>query len=178
MLLRQIGLRFEVKENSVKEFIDRLVMPEEIVVRLSLEKARDVAADVDDGIIIGADTVVVLDHHVFGKPKDSKEAESMLMMLSGRCHKVFTGFTILDKPSGRHFSDVEVTSVKFRVLEDDEVREYVRSGAPLDKAGAYGIQDDFGAVFVERIEGCFYNVVGFPLTRFYVSLRHFLANHA
>ena len=176
VLLRQIGLSFEVRENRLNEVIDPHLTPQENVLRLSYEKAREGARGIDDGLIVGADTVVVLDHHLFGKPGDAKEAENMLKTLSGREHKVFTGFTILDKPSGKHFSDVEETSVKFRVLDDEEVQEYVRSGAPLDKAGAYGIQDDFGAVFVERIEGCFYNVVGFPLTKFYVSLKRFLAN--
>jgi len=120
---------------------------------------------------------VVLDQHFLGKPNNGGEAESMLRLLSGREHNVYTGFTIFNKPDGKYCSDVEVTTVKFRVLEDEEIRNYVRSGRPLDKAGAYGIQDDFGAVFVERIEGCFYNVVGFPLTKFYVSLRKFLRNN-
>ena len=174
-LLRQLGLNFQVMENGVKETIDPAMAPEENVLRLSYEKAEKVATSINDGLVIGADTIVVLDHHLFGKPKDPNEAVEMLKMLSGREHKVFTGFTIFEKPGEKYFSDVEVTTVKFRALEDDEIREYVRSGTPLDKAGAYGIQDDFGAVFVERIEGCFYNVVGFPLAKFYVSLRKFLS---
>ncbi len=177
VLFQQLGLRFEVKENNVQEIIDPAKTPQENVLRLSYLKAEQAAAPIDDGIVIGADTLVVLDQHVLGKPNNGGEAEAMLRLLSGREHKVYTGFTIFNKPDGKYCSDVEVTKVKFRVLEDEEIRDYVRSGSPLDKAGAYGIQDDFGAVFVERIEGCFYNVVGFPLTRFYLSLRKFLRDN-
>ncbi|MBI4810879.1 MAG: Maf family protein, partial [Ignavibacteriales bacterium] len=83
------------------------------------------------------------------------------------------GFTILDKPSNSYISDYEVTEVTFRKLASSEIDEYVQSGSPMDKAGAYGIQDDFGAVFIEKINGCFYNVVGFPLTKFYLALSRF-----
>lgn len=174
-LLRQLGLHFQVKANGVEETTEPALTPRENVLRLSFEKAKTVAASVDDGFIIGADTLVVLEGRLLGKPKDAGEAEGMLKMLSGRTHTVCTGFTIFEKPGGRYISDADETTVQFRALDDDEIREYVRSGTPLDKAGAYGIQDDRGAVFVERIEGCFYNVVGFPLTKFYVAFRKFLA---
>lgn len=177
-LLQQLGLNFQVMGNGVEETINPTMTPRENVLRLSLEKTKAVAASVDDGFVIGADTLVVLGHRLLGKPKDAAEAEEMLRMLSGRTHTVCTGFTILEKPGGRHVSDADETTVQFRALDDDEIREYVRTGTPLDKAGAYGIQDDRGAVFVERIEGCFYNVVGFPLTKFYVSFRKFLTGQS
>ncbi|CUS90801.1 MAF protein, partial [Candidatus Kryptonium thompsonii] len=103
-------------------------------------------------------------------------ARQMLKKLSGKTHKVYTGFTILDTKTSKIYSDFEVTDVKFRELEDDEIEQYIATGSPFDKAGAYGIQDDYGAVFVERINGCFYNVVGFPLTKFYLAMKKFLSD--
>lgn len=97
----------------------------------------------------------------------------MLKALSGKAHHVYTGFALVDAANGTIRSDVVRTRVWFRRLHDAEIRRYVSSGSPLDKAGAYGIQDDFGAVFVEKINGCFYNVVGFPLVRFYRVLKEF-----
>lgn len=98
----------------------------------------------------------------------------MLASLSGRWHLVFTGFALVDAASGRSMSAVVRTRVRFRRITKEEVAGYVASGSPLDKAGAYGIQDDYGAVFVEEVRGCFYNVVGFPLSRFVVSLSAFV----
>jgi septum formation protein len=175
ILLGQIGLTFEVRESGVDESIDVGDNPATHVTVLSQQKASAVADGYDDAIIIGADTVVVLDGKIIGKPSDEREAEVMLNALSGRWHEVYTGFTLVDRPSDRQISRVEMTKVKFRKLADSEIAEYVRSGSPMDKAGAYGIQDDYGAVFVERIEGCFYTVVGFPLTKFYVTLKEFLS---
>ena len=97
----------------------------------------------------------------------------MLEQLSGETHKVFTGLALVDVPTKHYITVSETTSVMFRQLESDEIYEYVASGSPMDKAGAYGIQDDYGAVFVEKIEGCFYNVVGFPLARFIITLKKF-----
>ena len=98
----------------------------------------------------------------------------MLLSLSGTWHTVFTGFAIVDVESGRFTTEVVQTKVRFRRITRDEVEKYVASGSPLDKAGAYGIQDDYGAVFVEEVRGCFYNVVGFPLSRFLVRLSEFV----
>ena len=172
-LLRQLGLDFEVRESDIPEEFDPAKTPEENVILLSRQKASAIAPLYDNAILIGADTVVVLDGQMLGKPNDQPDAVRMLRMLSGRTHRVFTGFTLLDRPSGDQVSASEMTSVTFRPLAMDEITDYVRSGSPMDKAGAYGIQDDYGAVFVERIEGCFYNVVGFPLARFFVTLREF-----
>lgn len=175
-LLKQIGLEFEVQENRVDERIDPTKAPEENVLSLSHQKALSVSKTIAEGVVIGVDTIVVLEGKILGKPKDDDEAKEMLRMLSGREHYVYTGFTIIEKPGGRSLSDFDVTAVKFRELDEDEITQYVQSGSPLDKAGAYGIQDDMGAVFVERIHGCFYNVVGLPLAKFYVSLKKFLGN--
>ena len=139
---------------------------------LARRKAAAVAADISEGILIGADTIVVLNGAILGKPASEEEARVMLRLLSGRTHRVFTGFTIIDRPSDREVSEVEMTEVTFRELEEKEIAAYVRSGEAIDKAGAYGIQDA-SAVFAERINGCFYNVVGFPLAHFFVTLRSF-----
>jgi len=172
-LLRQVGLEFEVRESSIDEPVDDSQSPEHNVLRISLDKARAVVRPEDDAIVIGADTVVVLDGQILGKPRDTTDAVHMLRRLSGRIHVVYTGFTLLDAPSQKAMQACEETSVRFRRLAEDEIEEYVASGSPMDKAGSYGIQDDAGAVFVERVEGCFYNVVGFPLTRFYTTMMTF-----
>jgi septum formation protein len=172
-LFRQIGLKFEIRESGVDETFVSNASVSENVERLALEKARSVGNGTANGFIIGADTIVVLEGEILGKPKDFEEAVSMLSKLSGRTHRVFTGFSILDKPSNTYKTEHEITNVTFRTIERDEIEEYVRGGSPMDKAGAYGIQDDYGAVFVERIEGCYYNVVGFPLAKFYLVMQDF-----
>lgn len=175
LLLKQIGLRFTVRPSCVEEsFLDHET-PAANAKRIALEKAQDVAARTTIGIVIGADTVVVLGKRILGKPKSRAEAQEMLRMLSGREHSVYTGLALVDCASGRRIVEVEKTKVKFRTLRAKEIKEYVASGSPMDKAGAYGIQDDYGAVFVEKVNGCFYNVMGFPLTKFYVTLNKFLS---
>jgi septum formation protein len=172
-LLRQLGLEFEIIPSSVEENVNGYRSPVRLVTSLAREKAAEVGSKVESGIIVGADTVVVLDGKQLGKPCDPAEAKQMLTLLSGREHCVYTGFTLLHMPSRESITDYEVTRVKFRNLSAEEVEAYVRSGSCFDKAGAYGIQDDFGAVFVERIDGCYYNVVGFPLTKFYLTWQKF-----
>ncbi len=173
-LLRLLGLTLAVRESGVDEDHDVPSQPEEHVRLLSQRKAQAVAAEVRDGIVIGADTVVVLDGEILGKPSSADEAIATLHRLSGRTHTVLTAFTLIDRPSGKSVTGLERTEVTFRALGEEEIRKYVASGSPMDKAGAYGIQDDYGAVFVESIHGCYYNVVGFPLTRFYLTMREFL----
>jgi len=174
-LLKQIGMKFRVLPSRVAEVIFHHQTPGENAQRIALEKATNVAARLRKGIILGADTIVVLDHHILGKPKSKEDAKRMLRLLSGREHSVFTGFALKDVETGKQTSGVEETKVRFRKLTEEEIGEYVNSGSPMDKAGSYGIQDDFGAVFVERVHGCFYNVVGFPLSRFYSTLQQFTA---
>lgn len=175
-LMQLLGIPFVIQESGVQEIVDNGLMPEEIVRRLSLQKANDVASRVHSGIVIGADTIVVLDGKILGKPSTEEEAVAMLSRLSGRTHSVFTGFALVDAETKKSYIDFERTEVTFRRLSGDEILSYVRSGSPMDKAGAYGIQDDYGAVFVEKIEGCFYNVVGFPLSKFYSALNSFIGS--
>ncbi len=174
VLLRQVGLRFKVHPSRLPEEFDRRHTPEENARRLAIAKAHEVARTYSSAIIISADTVVVLGRRVLGKPDSVTDAARMLKMLSGREHTVITAFAIVDCRSGLSVSGTERTRVKFRKLSGAEVRSYVASGSPMDKAGAYGIQDDYGAVFVEKVNGCFYNVVGFPLMKFHLTFSKFL----
>ena len=171
-LLQLIGLKFHVLPSQVDEEACTEPDPVRHVLQLSLAKARDVADRIEAGLVVGADTIVVLDGEILGKPADSAEAVQMLQRLSGRTHEVYTGFAIVCRPEEESVTGYEVTRVHFRPLQDWEIHSYVASGSPMDKAGAYGIQDQ-SALFADRIEGCFYNVVGFPLTKFYLTLLNF-----
>jgi septum formation protein len=173
ILLKQMGMKFRVVPSRVSEVLSPSQTPGDNAKRIALEKASEVATRLKKGIVIGADTIVVLDHHVLGKPTSKDDAKRMLKLLSGREHSVYTGFALIDVESKKHTAGVEETKVQFRKLDENEIVLYVNSGAPMDKAGSYGIQDDFGAVFVEKVNGCFYNVVGFPLARFYSMLQRF-----
>jgi septum formation protein len=172
-LLSLIGLKFEIHPSRINEDLIEETDPVWHVLVLSLAKAQEVARRFENVLVIGADTIVVLDGHIMGKPATGDEAREMLHRLSGRTHQVYTGFALVEKPGKRTISDYEVTSVRFRTLHDWEIESYVETKNPMDKAGAYGIQDQ-SAVFADRIEGCFYNVVGFPLTKFYTTLLTFI----
>ncbi len=172
-MLEMVGIKFTLLDVEVDEDNHFADNPEEYVMSLSEKKARAAAGSVKEGTIATADTIVYIDGKVLNKPVDADDARRMLKMLSGRTHKVFSGFTLLEIPTGRIVRDFGATAVTFRGLEDDEIDEYIESGAPFDKAGAYGIQDDLSALFVERIDGDFYNVVGLPLPKFYLALKRF-----
>lgn len=135
-------------------------------------KARAAAADYADAVIIGADTVVAIDGAVLGKPRDDDDAFRMLRMLQGRRHEVYTGVCLIDTPSGREESAVEMTEVFFSEMSDGEIMDYVRSGEPRDKAGAYGIQGR-GGIYIRGVKGCYNNVVGLPVSLLYGMLRGF-----
>jgi septum formation protein len=170
-LLKQLGIKFRsFSVNTVEEVLDG-EHPVDCVKRLALEKMNRAKKKVRNGIIITADTIVVLDKEVIGKPKNRKDAINILSLLSGRVHTVYTGFCVFNQKTNKSIIDFEKTKVEFRMINIDEIIDYVESGSPMDKAGAYGIQDDFGAVFVKRINGCYYNVVGLPLTKLYNTLR-------
>lgn len=169
-LLQQLNIPFKTISLDVDEKIKRDEAPVKAVKRLSLEKMEMAKKIIKKGIIITADTIVVLDNQIIGKPKDKRDAEIILKKLSGKTHKVYTGFSVFNSVNRKMITEYEKTFVKFRELNKKEIRDYILSGNPMDKAGAYGIQDDFGAVFVEKINGCYYNVVGLPLTKVYKSL--------
>jgi len=164
--LERLGLEFrtvpaEIDERPIAEGIRD---PVRLVKALAEAKARAVARAHPEALVIGADTVVVLDGDILGKPSDESEACEMLSRLSGRTHHVYTGVAVVDGTSGRSQACAEVTAVTFGRLTEDLIDRYVRTGEPLDKAGAYGIQG-LGATLVERVEGCYFNVVGLPLFR-------------
>ncbi|OGU69258.1 MAG: septum formation protein Maf [Ignavibacteria bacterium RBG_16_36_9] len=170
-LLKQLGIKFKAfSVNSVEDFLDG-EHPVDCVKRLALQKMDRAKRRVNNNIIITADTIVVLRGMVIGKPTSKTDAVKILSLLSGKVHTVYTGFCVLNQKTNKQLLDYEKTEVEFRKLNKDEIVDYVVSGSPMDKAGAYGIQDDFGAVFVKRINGCYYNVVGLPLTKLYKALR-------
>jgi septum formation protein len=173
-LLHQIGLKFKTSVCDIEEQFDPALTPEENARALSLMKAADVAGRFRHGIVLGSDTIVVLDGKLLGKPESAEDARRMLRSLSGRTHTVYTGFALVDAETKKSYIDCEQTDVTFRTLHDDEIAAYVAAGSPMDKAGAYGIQDDFGAVFVERISGDYYTVVGLPLSKVYCALQRFM----
>lgn len=146
--------------------------PAEHVVRLSELKAVEAGKRLGRGIVIGSDTVVVLDGDIIGKPDSPGEARAMLGRLQGRTHTVYTGFALHDAGDGRILSGWEATEVTMRPMDDDLIRRYVETGEPLDKAGAYGIQG-FGAALVVSIRGCYFTVMGLPLARIAEALRIF-----
>lgn len=177
-LMTQIGLEFEVVVSDKEERYDSTV-PQEIVKELALMKAVNVAAELGaehglrDTVIIGADTIVAVDDKILGKPKDEAEAFEMLTELQGRAHQVFTGTAILDYDEDgvcQTLNHVVETKVYVHAMERDEILSYIKSGEPLDKAGAYGIQGAFAA-YIDRIEGDYYNVVGLPVSCLYQQLK-------
>jgi septum formation protein len=170
-LLKQLNLRFKVVDIHYKEKFRAGEKPADTVKRIAREKMEQAKIVIRNGIIITADTIVVIDNHILGKPKNKKDAERILKILSGNTHFVYTGLSLFNYDNHKSITGFEKTAVTFRKLDDDEIRSYILSGSPMDKAGAYGIQDDFGAVFVKKINGCYYNVVGLPLARLYESLQ-------
>ncbi|MGA0332923.1 MAG: Maf family protein [Kiritimatiellia bacterium] len=168
-LLQSAGIEFEVCPAEVDEGSGPGESPEDLVCRLSREKAEAVGARFPDAVVLAADTVVVFDEKIYGKPSSAGEAAAMLADLSGDMHEVMTGFTLL-RPGRPPFTDRVTTLVSFRELSEAEIRNYVASGEPMDKAGAYGIQGG-AAGFVSRIEGSYSNVVGLPLAEVIQQLR-------
>ena len=161
-LLRQLGWKFRIVEPGIEEKTILGEKPEEFCRRLALEKARAVTGKSPEDIVIAADTIVVVDGEIMGKPRDEEECGFMLRTLSGRTHEVMTGVAVC---SGLHcLADVETTRVSFRALSETEIDAYIGTGEGKDKAGAYGIQGR-GALLVSSIEGCYFNVVGLPLHR-------------
>ena len=164
-ILTNAGLSFTVCPADVDETTD-LKEPSEMVKELSKRKAR--AVDCGEGIVIAADTVVAVGGIILGKPKDTRDAARMLELLSGRVHQVYTAVSVKDKNKTVTFC--EKTDVYFKKLTREQIQSYVKTGEPSDKAGAYAIQGK-GAVFIEKIDGDYLNVVGLPLSKLYDVLR-------
>jgi septum formation protein len=171
-LLDLIGVRHSVRPADVDESVRPGEAPDAYTERLAREKARAVAALEPHAYVVAADTTVVIDDEILGKPADAAEARAMVRRLAGRTHEVYTGMTVRheDGPTVREASAVERVRVTFRALSDAEVAAYVATGEPMDKAGAYGIQG-YGATIVERIDGDYFAVMGLSLVRTVALLR-------
>lgn len=170
--MKVLGIPFEVIPSNYEESPELRGDPIELVVFLSFQKAQDVASKHEDTLVIGADTIVVLNDQILGKPSSRGGAQEMLSRLSGKKHSVFTAFTIIDTVSQKVTSRVVESQVKFKQLSQREIDTYIETGEPFDKAGGYGVQG-IGAVLIEKIDGDYFNVVGLPLTTLADELRKF-----
>ena len=167
-LLTMLGVDFTVITADIDETMDPALLPEQEVARVCAAKAAAVGTSHPDDLILAADTIVVLDNRVLGKPHSPEEAAQMLRALSGRTHRVMTGFCLYR--NGQADTHVEITAVTFRTLSEEEIQAYIATGSPMDKAGAYGIQEQAG-IFVRSVEGDYYNVIGLPICPLAVFLR-------
>ena len=172
-LLRQIDMEFEVKPSTVHEDFNIDLPPLEFVRHYARLKARELADRYPDHLIIGADTIVVLADNILGKPIDAEDSFRMLSSLSGHTHTVITGVSLQWQSAGIEDTFHESTKVTFKTLTNQDIEYYIENYRPFDKAGSYGIQDWF-ATCVTGIEGCFYNVMGFPLATFYEHYRRLI----
>ena len=169
-ILRMIGLDFKIVPSNIKEKINLNIEQNDIAIAISKAKAETISHNYPNDIIISADTIVVLNGKIFGKPKDVHESTGMLKALSGNSHKVITGVTLLNKSNGIVKTLSEVTEVFVRKIPKNKIVYYTNNFNTLDKAGGYGIQEWF-SVWIKKINGCYYNVMGLPVSKFY---RHFV----
>lgn len=161
-LLKRIGLRFTIEPSDYEEDMTLDLPPRELAKFLSRGKAEAVAKRHKNAVVIGADTFVVFRNKLMGKPHSPAEAKKMLRMLSGKTNSIVTGLTVIDTASGKRISRSSEAKVSFRKMTAGEINGYVRSGEPLDKAGAYGVQD-IGSIFIRKIEGDYSSILGLPV---------------
>ncbi len=165
-ILSQVDLDFTIEPSKINEDFSIDLLPKAFCEHWAREKANDIAKNHSHKLIIGADTIVVMNDKILGKPKNYNESFAMLKSLSGKTHQVLTGVSLIHFNLGIDFTFNEATNVSFCLLTDEEINKYIDKYKPYDKAGSYGIQDGF-SVYVEKINGCFYNVMGFPIFRFH-----------
>ena len=168
-LLQSAGVAFTVIPSDTPEAAQPGETPQEYALRVASEKARDVARRHPGAWVLGADTIVEIDGEVLGKPQDATDGQRMLRCLSGRTHRVMTAFTLLDGEGQVRASQVVTSQVTFKSLSDGQIREYLATGEPFDKAGAYAVQG-LGAALVERVEGSYTNVIGLPMDEVLAAL--------
>lgn len=167
-LMNYLNLEFKIIPSHIEEVINPKLEHDELVMDLAFQKAYSIFKDHKDDIVIGFDTLVVIDDYVLGKPKDEAEAKMYLRLLSGHTHRVLTGCAILTNGYSKSFySDALVTFVD---LSDEEIDDYIKTKEPMDKAGAYGIQG-YGAKFVASVNGDYFTIVGFPIAKLYQELK-------
>lgn len=171
-LLEQIGLEFEIIPSVYEENMRLEVENEKLAMHLAYEKTKDVAGKIKEGLVIGADTFIALGKERIGKPKNDKEAKQILKKISGKTLKVYSGIAIIDAATKTLAKDYEVTKVKMREMSDEEIDAYIKTKEPLNKAGACAIEG-IGAIFIEKIEGCYSNIVGLPLYCLWRNLSKF-----
>lgn len=172
-LLDQMGVEHEIVVSDVDEEGLEHLAPEELVQALASLKAQAVAKDLlGDVLVIGADTIVVLEGQILGKPKDALDAERMLRLLSGKMHIVYTGVSVVDIANATEETFVQASKIYMKDMSQKEIKQYVDTKEPLDKAGSYGIQGR-GGVFVEKIEGDYFSVMGLPIARLYDQLKKY-----
>ncbi|MGA9566391.1 MAG: Maf family protein [Candidatus Korobacteraceae bacterium] len=167
-LLRNAGISFIVEPAHVPEQPMPNEPPLEYAKRLARDKARAIFTKHPDNVVLGADTIVVVDEHLLEKPRDNEDAARMLRLLSARAHQVITGVCLVAR--GFEHTEVEITEVRFSPLTESEITSYIATREPMDKAGAYAIQG-IASRWVERIDGCYFNVVGLPVPRVYRMMR-------
>jgi len=172
---RELLLRLQIPFDIILPDVDESIIPPEgspetYCTALAELKANDISQHYPNNLVIGSDTIVVLDNNIMGKPEDKTMAQNMLETLSGKTHHVYTGVCLKWDDENIHHIFAEITMVTFRELSKKDINHYIESYPPYDKAGAYGIQD-WSAVFVKEIKGCYDNVVGFPISRFYEELK-------
>ena len=168
-ILRMIGVNFKVDSSNINEEMNQKIEQNEIAIILSKAKAEKISQKYPNNIIIGADTIVVYNEKIFGKPKDKNESKKMLKALSGNCHKVITGVTIMNKKLGVLKTFSETTKVFVKKIPRNQIEFYVNNYNTLDKAGSYGIQEWF-SVWIKNINGCYYNVMGLPVSKLHKHL--------
>lgn len=175
-ILENTKVRFSVKESQVDEIIKANESPKETVMRLAYEKALDVANNNEESLVIGADTIVVINNQILGKPKNEEEAYDMIKLLSGKTHYVITGFALINLSLNKKVIDCEVSQVTFKELSEECIKDYLNTKESLDKAGAYGIQG-YGGLLVNNIQGDYFNIVGLPISKISDCLKdHFKIN--
>ncbi|WP_455539397.1 Maf family protein [Terrisporobacter sp.] len=175
-ILENTKVRFSIEESQIDEVIKLNESPKETVMRLAYEKALDVANRNKESLVIGADTIVVINNTILGKPKDDIEAYNMLKLLSGKTHYVITGFALINLSLDKKIIDYKVSQVTFKELSEQSIKDYLQTEESLDKAGAYGIQG-YGGLLVENIQGDYFNIVGLPISKISDCLKdHFDIN--
>jgi septum formation protein len=172
-LLKMAGLTFKIIPSQVEEIYRDHLSPKEYVLENACNKGNDIAKEYPSAIVISADTIVVLNNEILEKPKDKEHARVLLKKLSGQTHQVYTGFGLIHYEHDRNRFEYEKTDVTFRGLSDRMIEWYLGTSEPYDKAGAYGAQGK-GALLIERVNGCYFNVVGLPISKLFTALNEFL----
>ena len=171
-ILKMVKLNFDVIPSFIDENYEKSLKPKQIVEDLSIKKATTISKKFPNSYVIGADTIVCIKDKILNKPKNQQEAYEMLSFLSNRKHIVLTGVCLITEKNNILFNFIEKSDVYFYKLDEKSILDYIKTNSPYDKSGSYGIQD-YSACFVKKIDGCYYNIVGFPISKFLNILKTF-----